>query len=146
MLQRDYLTFSKKFMHVYESYCAASCRKYHLNQSSFDLILFLSNNPSLNTAKDICEIRGLKKGIVSVTIDRLVSECYLIRENDPSDRRIQRLFLTGKCDPIVRGGRQMQRQFFEAVTAGLSEEELNLFESLAQKIKQNIIEMEKEIE
>lgn len=81
--QHDFLTFWKKFVHVYEAFCASACKKHQMNQSSYDLILFLSNNPTLNTAKDVCEIRGVKKGIVSVTIDRLVSEGYLLRENDP---------------------------------------------------------------
>lgn len=67
-------------MHVYESFCTPLCRKYQLNQSDLDLILFIANNPMYNTAKDVCEIRGIKKGIVSVTTERLVQSGYLIRK------------------------------------------------------------------
>lgn len=143
--QHEFLTFWKKFVHVYEVFCSSACKKHQMNQNSYDLILFLSNNPTLNTAKDICEIRGVKKGIISVTIDRLVSEGYLLRENDPNDRRIQRLFLTKKSDPIVADGRLMQKQYFAAITAGLSEEELDLFETVTKKMKQNIIKLEREL-
>mgnify|MGYP004530348043 FL=1 len=143
--QHEFLTFWKKFVHVYEVFCSSACKKHQMNQNSYDLILFLSNNPALNTAKDICEIRGVKKGIISVTIDRLVSEGYLLRENDPNDRRIQRLFLTKKSDPIVADGRLMQKQYFAAITAGLSEEELDLFETVTKKMKQNIIKLEREL-
>ena len=143
--QHEFLTFWKKFVHVYEAFCASACKKHQMNQTSYDLILFLSNNPTLNTAKDICEIRGVKKGIISVTIDRLVSEGYLLRENDSNDRRIQRLFLTKKSDPIVADGRLMQKQYFAAITAGLSEEELDLFETVTKKMKQNIIKLEREL-
>ena len=143
--QHEFLTFWKKFVHVYEVFCSSACKKHQMNQNSYDLILFLSNNPTLNTAKDICEIRGVKKGIISVTIDRLVSEGYLLRKNDPNDRRIQRLFLTKKSDPIVADGRLMQKQYFAAITAGLSEEELELFETVTQKMKQNVIKLEKEL-
>lgn len=143
--QHEFLTFWKKFVHVYEVFCSSACKKHQMNQNSYDLILFLSNNPTLNTAKDICEIRGVKKGIISVTIDRLVSEGYLLRENDSNDRRIQRLFLTKKSDPIVADGRLMQKQYFAAITAGLSEEELELFETVTQKMKQNVIKLEKEL-
>ena len=45
-------------MHVYESFCTPLCKKYQLNQSDLDLILFIANNPMYNTAKDVCEIRG----------------------------------------------------------------------------------------
>ena len=50
-------------MHVYESFCTPLCKKYQLNQSDLDLILFIANNPMYNTAKDVCEIRGIKKAL-----------------------------------------------------------------------------------
>ena len=89
MFSSELLTANKKIMHVYESFCTPLCRKYQLNQSDLDLILFIANNPMYNTAKDVCEIRGIKKGIVSVTTERLVQSGYLIRKNDIHDRRIQ---------------------------------------------------------
>ena len=82
MFPSELLTANKKIMHVYESFCTPLCRKYQLNQSDLDLILFIANNPMYNTAKDVCETRGIKKGIVSVTTERLAQSGYLIREND----------------------------------------------------------------
>ena len=104
ILLEELLTANKKIMHVYESFCTPLCKKYQLNQSDLDLILFIANNPMYNTAKDVCEIRGIKKGIVSVTTERLVQSGYLIRKNDIHDRRIQRLCLTEKCQPIIADG------------------------------------------
>ena len=109
MFPSELLTANKKIMHVYESFCTPLCKKYQLNQSDLDLILFIANNPMYNTAKDVCEIRGIKKGIVSVTTERLVQSGYLIRKNDIHDRRIQRLCLTEKCQPIIADGREMHR-------------------------------------
>ena len=106
MFPSELLTANKKIMHVYESFCTPLCKKYQLNQSDLDLILFIANNPMYNTAKDVCEIRGIKKGIVSVTTERLVQSGYLIRKNDIHDRRIQRLCLTEKCQPIIADGRE----------------------------------------
>ena len=63
MFPSELLTANKKIMHVYESFCTPLCKKYQLNQSDLDLILFIANNPMYNTAKDVCEIRGIKKGI-----------------------------------------------------------------------------------
>ena len=145
MFPSDFLTITQKTGHVYESFCTSVCKKYGLNQSAFDLILFLANNPSLNTARDVCEIRGIKKGIVSVTIEKLVKDGYLIREDDPSDRRIVRLFLTEKCDPVVADGRAAQEHFFHAISSGLSMEEFVMFESILGKIKKKIVDLEKEI-
>ena len=132
-------------MYLYESYCIPVCKKYQLNQSDLDMILFLSNNPSYNTARDVCEIRGMKKGIVSVTTERLVKQGYLTRENDSADRRIQRLYLTKRCQDIVTEGKQMQRHFLEAITSELTEEEMLLYQKISDKIRTQIIKLEKEL-
>lgn len=145
MFPSELLTVNKKTMHIYEAYCTPVCKKYQLNQSDLDLILFIANNPMYNTAKDVCEIRGIKKGIISVTVERLVQNGYLTRENDRNDRRIQRLCLTEKCQPIISDGHKMQEDFFAAITAGLTETELSLYQALSEKICQQIIQLEKEL-
>ena len=132
-------------MYLYESFCIPLCKKYQLNQSDLDMMLFLANNPSYNTARDVCEIRGMKKGIVSVTTERLVKQGYLIRENDSADRRIQRLYLTKLCQEIVTEGKQMQRHFLEAITSELTEEEMLLYQKISDKIRTQIIKLEKEL-
>ena len=137
MFPSELLTANKKIMHVYESFCTPLCKKYQLNQSDLDLILFIANNPMYNTAKDVCEIRGIKKGIISVTTERLVQSGYLIRKNDIHDRRIQRLCLTEKCQPIIADGRE--------ITAGLTDEELKLYQKLSEKIRDQVIKLEKEL-
>ena len=50
MFPSELLTANKKIMHVYESFCTPLCKKYQLNQSDLDLILFIANNPMYNTA------------------------------------------------------------------------------------------------
>lgn len=145
MFPSDLLTTQRKFMYLYESFCIPLCKKYQLNQSDLDMMLFLANNPSYNTARDVCEIRGMKKGIVSVTTERLVKQGYLIRENDSADRRIQRLYLTKLCQEIVTEGKQMQRHFLEAITSELTEEEMLLYQKISDKIRTQIIKLEKEL-
>lgn len=44
MFPSELLTANKKIMHVYESFCTPLCKKYQLNQSDLDLILFIGNN------------------------------------------------------------------------------------------------------
>lgn len=145
MFPADFITVTQKFSHVYQSFCAPVCKKYNLSQSAFDLILFLANNPSFNTARDVCDIRGLKKGIVSVVTEQLVQGGYLVRENDPADRRIQRLLLTDSSISIVTDGRMAQRQFIKGISSGLSETELEQYRMITEKIKENIIEMERNL-
>ena len=138
----EFLTISKKFLHIYESYCVPICEKYQLKQNELDILLFIGNNPEFNTARDVCEIRKIKKGIASVMIENLVERGYLRREADPKDRRIQRLILTEPCKPVVEDGRRRQKDFFDAVHSGLTPEELLTYQKLSDKIRLQIIIME----
>ena len=60
----EFLTISKKFLHIYESYCVPICEKYQLKQNELDILLFIGNNPEFNTARDVCEIRKIKKELL----------------------------------------------------------------------------------
>ena len=136
----DFISVSTKAMKAYESFCQPVCRKFQLSQTSFDVLMFLANNPEYNTARDICEIRGIRTGIASVAVDFLVKNDYLLRQPDASDRRIWRLILTEKSGAIVQEGRQIQQEFGRQLTCGISEEELTAYMQTAQKFKENILE------
>ena len=103
--------------------------------------MFLANNPEYNTARDICEIRGIRTGIASVAVDQLVKSGYIQRQPDASDRRITRLILTEKSEEIVQSGRLSQREFGMQMTAGISKEEMDAYMKTAQKFRANILNM-----
>ena len=94
-------------------------------QMAFDILMFLSNNPEHCAAKEISRFRGFKENIISVNVNKLVSEGYLLRENDQLDRRKVRLSCTEKAAAIVRRGREIQDRFFRQIQQGLTQEELN---------------------
>ena len=64
--------------------CKPLCQKLHLPQTAFDILMFLANNPGYQTASDVVEVRKLKANLVSVNVDRLVQEGYLVREVTPA--------------------------------------------------------------
>ncbi len=137
----DFISISTKAMKAYETFCQPVCKKYQLSQTSFDVLMFLANNPECNTARDICEIRGIRTGIASVAIDLLVKSGYIQRQPDASDRRITRLILTEKSEEIVQSGRLSQREFGMQMTAGISKEEMDAYMKTAQKFRANILNM-----
>lgn len=100
-----------------EGYAAAMqplCRREGLAPNGVDILLFLANNPGLDTARDICTYRGLKPGIVSFHVEKLVQEGYLLRQPAPGDRRKCRLVCTEKAGPVVQQGRELQETFSAA--------------------------------
>lgn len=137
----EFISISTKAMKTYETFCQPVCKKFQINQTSFDVLMFLANNPEYNTARDICEIRGIRTGIASVAIDLLVKNGYLQRQPDARDRRITRLILTEKSGEIIQNGRLIQRKFGKQLTAGISEEELAAYMKTAQKFRDNITDM-----
>ncbi|MFR5853015.1 MAG: MarR family transcriptional regulator [Lachnospiraceae bacterium] len=83
-----------KFIDAYHNVLQPLCRETGLPPMAMDILLFVANNPDRNTASDICQCRGLKPGIVSVHVDRLVNEGLLVRAEAANDRRKTRLTCT----------------------------------------------------
>ena len=98
-----------------EGYAAAMqplCRREGLAPNGVDILLFLANNPGLDTARDVCTYRGLKPGIVSFHVEKLVQEGYLERRAVAGDRRKTQLLCTEKAQPVIARGREVQERFF----------------------------------
>ena len=112
-----------------EGYTAAMqplCRREGLAPNGVDILLFLANNPGMDTARDICTYRHLKPSIVSFHVDNLVQQGYLERQDIPEDRRKCRLVCTDKAAPVIRRGRAVQETFSRQLTEGLTLEELEI--------------------
>ena len=80
------LEFSRKMIQAYNEIFKPLCHKVKLSQTAIDILLFLANNPEFKTARDIVEIRHIKANLVSMNVDKLVSEGYLERRSVEGDR------------------------------------------------------------
>ena len=112
--------------------------------TAISILLFLANNPDFATARDICEMRGLKRPNVSAHVERLVQEGYIERRAVPGDRRKDALVCTEKATKIVELGRARQIQFAEAVLDGISEEDRSVMERCFAQMNNNIDRIIKE--
>ena len=135
------IEFGRKTSAAYAALCKPLCQKLHLPQTAFDILMFLANNPGYQTASDVVEVRKLKANLVSVNVDRLVQEGYLVREADPGDRRRCRLVCTDKAAPIVARGQALQEQFVAQMSAGLAPDVLETFQHCLTAFAQNLDRM-----
>ena len=119
------------------------CRDFGLTQNELAVLLFLRNNPCLDRAADIVSCRGIAKSHVSLAVSHLEARSILIRRFEPADRRACHLVLTEKGMEIAEAGAKRQRQFFDALCAGISPEERELMRSIARKIMNNISEFDR---
>lgn len=113
--------FMRKLVLAYGEACKPLCHELNLTQTGFDILMFLANNPEYTTARDIVEIRKIKANLVSVNVDKLVSEGYLMRRDVIGDRRKTRLICTDKADTIIAKGRRLQQDFFDRLFDNIDE-------------------------
>ena len=115
-----------RFADAYHTAIAPLCASTGLPPAAADILLFLANNPGMDTARDICTYRHLKPAIVSFHVDNLVREGYLERREVPGDRRKCRLVCTEKASDVIARGREAQEAFSQQLTEGLTAEELEI--------------------
>lgn len=114
------------------------CRDFRLTQNELAVLLFLKNNPGRDRAADIVSCRGIAKSHVSLAVSTLEARGILSRRFDASDRRACHLVLTEKGAEIAETGTARQRQFFDALYAGISDQERAHMRAVIQKIMDNI--------
>ena len=114
------------------------CKDFRLTQNELAVVLFLNNNPGLDRAADIVSCRGIAKSHVSLAVSTLEARNMVSRRFDPSDRRACHLVLTEKGMEIAKAGTARQRQFFDALYAGISSEERAQMRAIIGKIMDNI--------
>lgn len=139
-----FFALMRKSIAVYEKYCQEVIKQWDLNCTSFQVIMFFANNPELNTARDLCQHWGMKTGIASVAIDQLTQAGLLERLRDPDDRRLQRLYLTERAEPLAEQGRAVQERYFLRIKGDMTEEEFQNYISLIAKLNDNIDQMAQE--
>ena len=132
------LEFARKTALAYNALCRPLCQELNLPQTAFDILMFLGNNPSYKTASDIVEIRHIKANLVSVNVDRLVREGYLMRQEVKGDRRKTELICTEKAQSVIRRGQKLQRTFFDRLLENMDEQTRNAFFAAMKIMEKNI--------
>lgn len=134
-----------KMINVFVFFCQPLCKKYNINQTCLNILIFLSQHPDYNTAKDFCAIFSEKTGKTSVSIELLIKQDLLIRQDDKNDRRIKRLILTEKAKSIIEEGEKVKNDFINILCKGISQEELKTYYDINKKILDNLEDISKEM-
>ncbi|MEG1256590.1 MarR family transcriptional regulator [Clostridium sp.] len=105
--------------------------------SHVKVICYLSHtgsSPVSQIAKDL----SISKPNMTPIIDKLIEEGYVIRYEDPNDRRVLRVDITDKAQELFESRKQLAKRLLEEKMSTLSPEDL---ESLGSIVKQfsNII-------
>ncbi len=130
---------------AYGKHLEPVCKKFDLTRSEMDVLLFLYNNPQFDRAADIVTRRGMTKSHVSMSVASLAERGLLTREEAAEDRRTVRLRLLEAGNRIAAEAREAQLQFFGQLYEGLSQQELEIWQRITQKVSANIETLNKTI-
>lgn len=143
MVTMSYILITiQKFNHRYAALMQKEAKRVGLSKIELDILLFLRNNPSFDTAKDIVEYRGIAKSYVSKTLDQLKEQGLIALEEDPHDRRLQHIRLTDKSAPIAEDAKQLQEKFYKHLLKGIPEHSILEMKDMFFKIHNNINDKE----
>lgn len=132
------IIFARKTALAYNAICKPLCQELGLPQTAFDILLFLANNPTYKTARDIVEIRHIKANLVSVNVDRLVQEGYLSRQAVAGDRRMTELICTEKAQSVILRGQKLQEEFSERLFNNIDNDMKESFFATISLIEKNL--------
>lgn len=111
--------------------------KNDLSMRDIRVLLFLINNPTADTARDITELRGIPKSQVSAATELLCSRGLLLRRADSDDRRIIHLSLTESGREIAAEAQKTQSDCISLLFDGFSPAEERQFHSFFERVLEN---------
>lgn len=136
-----FIAFFHDALNVYNKMCEPILHEFDIPQVSFDILMFLKNNPSLCTAQQISKYRYIKKNLVSTHVDKLVTAGYLQRGTIAGDRRKISLSCTEKAQPILKAGLKMQQEFTQKLMQDISEDYINIYKEIIESMAVNARQM-----
>ncbi|MGN1473662.1 MAG: MarR family winged helix-turn-helix transcriptional regulator [Eubacteriales bacterium] len=110
-----------------------SLREKGVGTAEIDLIHALRHNPGCTQAK-LAELLHADKAAIARRTKNLETKGYLVRKDDPNDRRSQLLFPTEQAEMLKYSKSEIEASFYEYLTSVLTEEERATFAILLDKL------------
>ena len=82
----------------------------------------------------LAELLHADKAAIARRTKNLEAKGFLVRQDDPNDRRSQLLYPTEKAEAMKSSKAEIETAFYEYLTAALSEEEAETFAKLLNKL------------
>lgn len=122
---------------LYDRKLEPVCEKWKLTRMELDILLFLANNPAMDTAAHMIACRGFTKSHVSSALKALSEKKYIDRSFREGNRKTVHIQLLESCRPVVADGRKAQKEFGDALFSDSSEEERICMENFFGKLAKN---------
>ena len=127
-----------QFKKVLDERILALRKKYDMKKAEVEIIYFLSRCGERNTSTDIHNHLMMNKGHISQAVESLCKRHFLTAIPDKEDRRYIHYEITEHAKEIVDEIISTREEITEAIFAGITDEELNIFKDISKKIFGNI--------
>ena len=127
-----------KFRKLMEEQIGEIRKKYDMKKAEIEILYFLSHCDGHNTSTDIHDQLLMNRGHISQAVDSLCKRKFISAIPDERDRRYVHYILLDSAREIVR---ELSTQYEELnckILDGISEEELEIFQRVAAKIRNNM--------
>ena len=110
-----------------------SLREEGVGTAEIDLIHALRHTPGCTQAK-LAELLHADKAAIARRTKNLEAKGFLVRRDDPNDRRSQLLYPTEKTEAMRSSKAEIESSFYEYLTSALTGEEAASFAALLDKL------------
>lgn len=136
--EEGYFSYYAKVDKVYRKLCAQAVAEYCFTPNEIVVMMFLSNNPGLDSASDIAHFRNISKGLIAKSVESLCENGYLETGKDEKDRRLVHLRLTKKSERVVERLKQCRREFAKELYSGVDPADMEAMGRIAVIMNRNL--------
>lgn len=108
-------------------------REEGVGTAEIDLVHALRHNPGCTQAR-LAEILHADKAAIARRTKNLETKGYLVRKEEPNDRRSRLLYPTEKAEAMKASKAEIEASFYEYLVSVLSESEAETFAELLDKL------------
>ena len=116
-----------------EKFVLIKLRENGVGTAEIDLIHAIRHNPGCTQAK-LAEILNADKAAIARRTKNLETKGYLVRKNDPTDKRSQFIYPTEKAETLKESKAEIESEFYEYLVSVLDECEAETFAKLLNKL------------
>ena len=116
-----------------------------LSPNEMNILILLSNNPSITTSTQLNVFLGVSKGLISRSVESLVKKELIRIESDVTDRRIQHIYLTADAIEKIKILKKEIRKINEDILSEIPKEDIQKMEETLIKIRDHFKEKNEEV-
>ena len=137
-MNQDIGFYFKKIFQIMEKNMNKKLEKIELTNSQANILIYLYNNKETVNQRDIEKKFELTNPTVNGILNRLENKNFIKRTISLKDARNKEIHLTEKSISLINEMKKEAKQLEKEMIAGVSKEELNIFNEVLRKIFNNM--------